>query len=261
MQQITNHRSRYFEYNKTDKFVFVWLCLFFIYPILTNIHLTLLMYLFDIKRTWYIFAELIHIDYKFIIQIATMKAKKKSSKKSKNKSKVNKTNGTGKAEWKKIKLVGNLLSDEGGIGLEGLLGLEVLENAGDVVSVLKEKYVKEKKEKFTISDDESGSDDDRSNKKNRRKKQQKLKKEKNKENSSDDNRPGKFVRAVKAGSGEATKKPKKGKGNKAKKIAEPIEASQDEEKITINDLIVSIQCIYCEKMTAILAFVLIFFLN
>lgn len=177
-----------------------------------------------------------------------MKAKKKSSKKLKNKSKpskVNNSNGTGKPQWKKIKLTGNLLSDEGGTGLEGLLGLEVLENAGDVVSILKEKYVKQKKEKFTenvdFSDEESGSDDEHSNKKKRRKKLQKLKKEKDKEKSPVDNGPGKFVRAMAAGGGEATKKKKKkGKGSKPKKIAESIEASEDEEKITMNDLIVSI---------------------
>lgn len=30
--------------------------------------------------------------------------------------------------WKKVKIAGRLLSDDGGTGLEGLLGLEVLEN-------------------------------------------------------------------------------------------------------------------------------------
>lgn len=51
---------------------------------------------------------------------------KKVSKKSKNLTK--KTILGGQTKWKKVKLAGNLLSDEGGAGLEGLLGLEVLEN-------------------------------------------------------------------------------------------------------------------------------------
>lgn len=51
---------------------------------------------------------------------------KKISKKSKNITKNSLING--EAKWKKVKLAGKLLSDEGGAGLEGLLGLEVLEN-------------------------------------------------------------------------------------------------------------------------------------
>lgn len=34
--------------------------------------------------------------------------------------------------WEKVKLTGNLISDDGGTGLEGLLGLEVLESYGGV---------------------------------------------------------------------------------------------------------------------------------
>lgn len=30
--------------------------------------------------------------------------------------------------WKKVKIAGRLMSDDGGAGLEGLLGVEVLEN-------------------------------------------------------------------------------------------------------------------------------------
>lgn len=30
--------------------------------------------------------------------------------------------------WKKVKIAGRLMSDDGGTGLEGLMGLEVLEN-------------------------------------------------------------------------------------------------------------------------------------
>lgn len=38
------------------------------------------------------------------------------------------------AGWKKVKIAGNLMSDDGGIGLEGLLGLEVLENFGGPIA-------------------------------------------------------------------------------------------------------------------------------
>lgn len=31
--------------------------------------------------------------------------------------------------WKKVKIAGRLMSDDGGTGLEGLMGLEVLENS------------------------------------------------------------------------------------------------------------------------------------
>lgn len=182
-----------------------------------------------------------------------MKANK-SAKKSAKKNGKPSANGAkpasgGKPQWKKIKLSGKLLSDEGGIGLEGLLGLEVLENAGDVLSVVKEKPQKVKREKFAVkedlSGDESGSDDERSNKKKRRKKLQKKKKkeeEKNNAKNSADNEPGKFVRMMKADAPAAdkAKKPKKGKAAKVAKSVESNEADPNEPKTTINDLIVSI---------------------
>lgn len=46
-------------------------------------------------------------------------------------------------EWKKIKLAGKLISDDGGVGLEGLLGLEVLEDYGGM-SITKTKFEKVK---------------------------------------------------------------------------------------------------------------------
>lgn len=180
-----------------------------------------------------------------------MKANKSASKKSAKKNGKS-ANGVkprgGKPQWKKIKLAGQLLSDEGGIGLEGLLGLEVLENVGDVVSVLKERPQRVKREKIIaekeLSGDESGSDNERSNKKQRRKKLQKKKKEEKKKalSASDDNEPGKFVRMLKpvASDANASKKPKKGKGGKVRKSAESNETATDEPKVNIDDLIVSI---------------------
>lgn len=175
----------------------------------------------------------------------------KASKSAKKAAKKNGKPLGGKPQWKKIKLSGKLLSDEGGIGLEGLLGLEVLENAGQVVSVLKEKPQRVKREKIIkedeLSGDESGSDHDKDvNKKKQRKKKQKKKKKKedaaNKGKDSDDNEPGKFVRVMKAAApgSDASKKPKKGKAGKQIKSAETDETNPDEVKTTIDDLIVSI---------------------
>lgn len=59
------------------------------------------------------------------------KKKNASSKISKQKSHV-------APSWKKVKLTGNLLSDDGGAGLEGLLGLEILEDF-DGISIAREK--------------------------------------------------------------------------------------------------------------------------
>lgn len=132
------------------------------------------------------------------------------------------------------------MSDEGGIGLEGLLGLEVLENAADVVTVLKERPAKVKREKFEreeLSDDENGSDNERSSNKKRRKKLQKKKKDNNKSGGSADAEPGKFVRLKQPADKNV---PKKGKAAKVRKSIESSEPSPDEEKVTVNDLIVSI---------------------
>lgn len=61
--------------------------------------------------------------------MAKTKTKKKTAKPSKVKKISNGTESNKPPQWKKVKLSGNLLSDDGGLGLEGLLGLEVLENA------------------------------------------------------------------------------------------------------------------------------------
>lgn len=47
--------------------------------------------------------------------------------KSKKKSKSNDTNKSVESSWSKVKIAGNLITNDGG-GLEGLIGLEVLEN-------------------------------------------------------------------------------------------------------------------------------------
>lgn len=135
------------------------------------------------------------------------------------------------------------MSDEGGIGLEGLLGLEVLENAADVVSVLKERPAKVKREKFErekLSDDENGSDNERSSNKKRRKKLQKKKKDNNTNGGPADDEPGKFVRLKQPADKNVPKKAKKGKAAKVAKSIESSEPSPDEDKVTVNDLIVSI---------------------
>lgn len=49
-----------------------------------------------------------------------------------------------KPSWSKVQIAGKLISDDGGAGLEGLLGLEVLENYNGFLSVTKEKPKKAK---------------------------------------------------------------------------------------------------------------------
>lgn len=139
------------------------------------------------------------------------------------------------AAWQKVKLTGNLVSDDGGFGLEGLIGLEVLEDAG-AVSVTKQKLAKVKKNapKFEHSDD---SDSDHAkNSKNRKKKLKKLKK-KAKQTTEDDSAPGKFVRPLYADSNNKTKPSEQ---KKSKKLNE---AEADEESkpvgVTMDELIVS----------------------
>lgn len=80
-----------------------------------------------------------------------MKAKHNhSARKShvKTKKVAKKQNGIAKStknnsSWQKVKLAGNLISDDGGKGLEGLLGLEVLESYDDA-SVTKAKFERAK---------------------------------------------------------------------------------------------------------------------
>lgn len=119
------------------------------------------------------------------------KTKKKTTKLSKVKKIPNGTELNKPPQWKKVKLSGNLLSDDGGFGLEGLLGLEVLENVNSV-GVTKEKPVKVKKEKFQSNEDtfdDSDSDGERCSKNGKKKKKEVSKKKAEKLNST----PGKFV--------------------------------------------------------------------
>ncbi|XP_031627076.1 ATP-dependent RNA helicase DDX24 isoform X2 [Contarinia nasturtii] len=99
-------------------------------------------------------------------------------------------------QWKKIKLSGNLLSDDGGASLEGLLGLEVLENYDGVISVTKEKRIKTKKENILVKEnsDDSESDNSKRSKNERKKKKRKLKNVGHKKEKS--NEPGSFVRPL-----------------------------------------------------------------
>lgn len=121
------------------------------------------------------------------------KSKKKVSSGVKEKQIQNKPRN--KQHWKKVKLSGNLLSDDGGASLEGLLGLEVLENY-DKKSITKEKFVKVQKRNNNVKEknsDESDSEHPRCSK-NERKKKKKLKKKSNKNKTPENNEPGRFVR-------------------------------------------------------------------
>lgn len=167
-------------------------------------------------------------------------------------------------QWKKVKLSGNLLSDEGGIGLEGLLGLEVLENPSESIRVTKEKPSKLKKQLkvFTPTensddDDDDGSDSERSRRsKNERKKKKKLlkkaqEKKAAKINGTKQNEPGRFVRPLpkdnddgdvgvndKTNSNKNRDSNKKKKGKKAKQSKPSDNAKPDEALLSIDDLIV-----------------------
>lgn len=174
--------------------------------------------------------------------------KLKNGKKIKSK-KISKTsNGTDNvlksAQWKKVKLTGNLLSDDGGIGLEGLLGLEVLENP-DTISVTKEKPVKVKKEKFTFKEDsldDSDSDGKCSSKNDRKKKKKLLKKKNEKKLEKTNSTPGKFVllRPPSSESNDEKNRSKAKKNKKSKKQpVEDTELNGNETALSINQLIVS----------------------
>lgn len=53
--------------------------------------------------------------------------------------------------WKKVKIAGRLMSDDGGAGLEGLLGVEVLENFDAPIKRQKfEKVRRAKRQVWTI---------------------------------------------------------------------------------------------------------------
>lgn len=182
-----------------------------------------------------------------------IKTKTKSLKKAKKTSEIE-ADISKHPEWKTVKLSGNLLSDEGGIGLEGLLGLEVLENASSL-SIEKQKHVKVKKgEKKYIPDensgDESESDDGggrRGGKNARKKKKKLLKKKMKKEAEKTGSTPGRYV-LLRPPNAETEEKPsgtenngKQNKKSKKSKKSAPEGANPeaDESALTIDDLIVS----------------------
>lgn len=111
-----------------------------------------------------------------------------------------------KPQWEKVKLSGKLLSmDDGDASLEGLLGLEVLENYDGAISITKGKPVKGKNKKILSSIKKDNVDDidmDQSqSKKNERKRKQKQKEFKKKKNLTEDiaithHNPGKYVRLI-----------------------------------------------------------------
>lgn len=110
-----------------------------------------------------------------------------------------------KLQWKKVKLSGNLLSmDDGGASLEGLLGLEVLENYGGAISITKGKRVKGKNKRTLSSVKEHNDDDidmDQSQcSKNERKRKQKQKKKEKRKFTEDivmvHHAPGRYVRII-----------------------------------------------------------------
>lgn len=159
-------------------------------------------------------------------------------------------------QWKKVKLSGNLLSDDGGLGLEGLLGLEVLENPSETVRVTKERPIKLKKTATVVSnhgnsddDEHDGSDGERSkcSKSQRKKKKKLLKKTKEKQaangNEAKQNEPGRFVRPLPENNADAnTKNRNSNKKSKAKKTKpskpDSDAVNTDETALSIDDLIV-----------------------
>lgn len=152
-------------------------------------------------------------------------------------------------QWKKIKLSGNLMSDDGGFGLEGLLGLEVLENPAEAVEVTKEKLVKVKRTKAPVKEDASDESDtehsklSKNQRKNKKKKLLKKAKAKAQLNSTANNVPGRFVRPP-PNDGNASNvikkdnSKKKNKSKKPKQHKQSDDSTSDEPKLTIDDLIV-----------------------
>lgn len=103
-------------------------------------------------------------------------------------------------QWKKVKLSGNLLSmDDGGAGLEGLLGLEILENYGGAISVTKGKHNKGKKTFLFKRENNVDSDDEdqlRCSKNERKNKKRKIKEAREKKTIIAHHPPGRFVRRI-----------------------------------------------------------------
>lgn len=172
-----------------------------------------------------------------------MKSNKSKKKAASGISKKQFKNKPGNKElWEKVKLSGNLLSDDGGANLEGLLGLEVLENY-DRSSIKKQKHVIAKKLKNNFRERNENSDESEAEQsrpsKNERKKKKKLQKNSNKkrtqENGSPEVEPGRFVRPIQ----DNKKKQKNGK-KKGKKSKQ--QTSNDESitnSLSMDDLTVS----------------------
>lgn len=170
-----------------------------------------------------------------------LKKKKSFGSTSKRKTKtISKNPNNARPQWKKVKLSGNLLSlDDGGASLEGLLGLEVLENYDGAISVTKGKPNKGhriKKSSFNenVNNDDSNDDHLKRSKNERKKRKQTLKKcMKKKEQvrtATEHYPPGRFVRSIPncSDTGDDLK---------------TIESELNKEVLTTNDLIVSIQYI------------------
>lgn len=172
--------------------------------------------------------------------MAKTKTKKKTTKLSKVKNFSNGNESNKLPQWKKVKLSGNLLSDDGGFDLEGLLGLEVLENANSV-GVTKEQPAKVKKETFQSKGDtfdDSDSDGERCSKNGRKKKKKVSKKKAEELNST----PGKFVLLRQEIS--ADTKPhekKKEKGGKPKHDPNENDVNINEHVLSVGDLNVSFE--------------------
>lgn len=161
-----------------------------------------------------------------------------------------------KAQWKNVKLSGNLMSDDGGLGLEGLLGLEVLENPQESVKVTKERFIRIKDIKVPMAEENSDeSDSERSSKNQRKKKKKSLKKAAEKAaakaaakaNKTLKNEPGQFVRPL--AENDASKpitndKKKKSKKQMKQKHKPNVDVKSDESALTINDLVVRFSFVY-----------------
>lgn len=109
--------------------------------------------------------------------------------------KINTKQQSNKLQWKKIKLSGKLLSDDS--GLEGLIGLEVLENYDEHLQVTRERRkkcqpikAKSKKKKAENSDDDGESDQSRKSRYTEKKQKTK------KRNMRKEKEMGRFVRPI-----------------------------------------------------------------
>lgn len=126
--------------------------------------------------------------------------KRKSTKSGKTRTISKIQSSVANPQWKKVKLSGNLLSmDDGGAGLEGLLGLEILENYGGAISVTKGKHNKGKNSLLFKRENNIDSDDEDQlccNKNERKKKKRKTKQAEGKKNTIAHYPPGRFVRRI-----------------------------------------------------------------